>query len=73
MDLQAEKLELVKMLLSTENERVLKQIKAIFRAASRSEKRISVSQYNKELLAAEKRIKKGKFASHQDVIALLNK
>lgn len=73
MNVQAEKLELVRMLLNTEDQVILKKIRAIFKSASQDEGRISIRQYNKEIDAAEKRITKGKFVTHEEVLALLKK
>jgi hypothetical protein len=67
MNIQAEKLELMEMLLKTENETVLKKIRSIFNG-SKENTRLTVEQYNKEIEAAESRIKKGKFVKHEDVM-----
>jgi hypothetical protein len=67
MNIQAEKLELMEMLLKTENEAVLKKIRSIFNS-SKGNARITIEQYNKEIEAAESRIKKGKFVRHEDVV-----
>jgi hypothetical protein len=67
MNIQAEKLELMEMLLKTENEAVLKKIRSIFNS-SKGNARITIEQYNKEIEAAENRIKKGKFIRHEDVV-----
>ncbi len=67
MNIQAEKLELLEMLLKTENETVLKKIRSIF-TGTKEGSRITIEQYNKEIEAAESRIKKGKFVRHEDVV-----
>jgi hypothetical protein len=67
MNIQAEKLELMELLLKTDNETVLKKIRSIFNG-SKSNSRITIEQYNKEIEAAESRIKKGKFVKHEDVL-----
>jgi len=67
MNIQAEKLELMEMLLKTENEAVLKKIRSIF-TSSKENARITIEQYNKEIEAAENRIKGGKFVRHEDVL-----
>jgi hypothetical protein len=67
MNIQAEKLELLELLLKTENEGVLKRIRSVFKSANEDE-RVSIEQYNKEIEAAEKRIKKGKFTKHEDLM-----
>jgi len=66
MNIQAEKLELMELLLRTENEKVLKKIRAIF-SSEKEEKRIGIKQYNKEIDAAIERIKKGKFTKQVDL------
>lgn len=66
MNLSSEKLELMELLLKTESEAVLKKIRTIFNTY-KEDSRISIEQYNKEIEAAEKRIKKGKFVKHEDV------
>jgi hypothetical protein len=72
MNIQAEKLELLELLLRTDNESVLKKIRAVFNA-SKATPRITVKQYNLELKAAEKRIKNGKFITHEDLEAQMEK
>jgi hypothetical protein len=72
MNIQAEKLELLELLLRTENETVLKKIRAVFNS-SKATSRVSIKQYNIELKAAEKRIKKGKFITHEDLEAEMEK
>ncbi|HTA83255.1 MAG TPA: hypothetical protein VK783_09990 [Bacteroidia bacterium] len=67
MNIQAEKIELIELLAKTQNEGILKQIRSIFKSAS-EDGRISIEQYNKEIEAAEKRIKKGKYTRHEDMI-----
>lgn len=66
MNIQAEKLELMELLLRTENETVLKKLRAVF-SSEKKEERISIKQYNKEIDAAIERIKKGKFVKHEDL------
>jgi ABC-type hemin transport system substrate-binding protein len=67
MNIHSEKLELIELLAKTENEGILKKIRSIFKLAS-EDGRISIEQYNKEIEAAEKRIKKGKFTKHEDLL-----
>lgn len=66
MNIQAEKLELMELLLRTENEKILKKVRAIF-SSEQKEQRISIEQYNKEIDAAIKRINKGNFTKHEDI------
>lgn len=66
MNIQAEKLELMELLLHTDSEKVLKKIRAAFNSEKQG-KRISLPQYNKEIDAAIARIKKGKFVKHDDL------
>jgi hypothetical protein len=72
MNLHAEKLELLELLLRTDNESVLKKIRAVFNA-SKVTSRVSIKQYNIELKAAEKRIKNGKFVAQEDLEAQMEK
>jgi len=67
MNIKAEKLELIEMLAKTENEGILKKIRSIFTSAT-EEPRATIAQYNKEIEAAEKRIKNGKYTSHDDLM-----
>lgn len=67
MNIQVEKLELMELLLKTENESILKKVRSVFKSAGKDE-RVSIAQYNKEIEAAEKRIKKGKYTRHEDVM-----
>ena len=64
MNIQSEKIKLAMMLLATDNESIVKSVKALF---SKQNERISIKKYNKELAEAEKRIKKGAFVSHDDL------
>lgn len=66
MNIQAEKLELMELLLKTESESVLKKVRSVFKSLGNTD-RTTLEQYNKEIEAAEKRIKKGKFTKHSDV------
>ncbi len=66
MNIQAEKLEIMELLLKTENEALLKKVKMLF-GAEKKTKRISIKQYNKELDAAVDRFNKREFVKHEDV------
>jgi hypothetical protein len=72
MNIQTEKLELLELLLRTDNESVLKKIRAVFNS-SKTTSRVSIKQYNIELRAAGKRIKNGKFITHEDLQAQMEK
>ena len=52
--------------MRTENEKILKKIRAVFSSEVKGTG-ISIEQYNKEIDAAVQRIKKGKFVKHEDI------
>jgi hypothetical protein len=56
MNTQAQKLEIVRMVLNTESEKLLSKIKNIFDKESVLEEKISLEQYNQELEDSEKQI-----------------
>ena len=64
MNIQSEKIKLAMMLLATDNESIIKSVKALF---TKQGDRITTKQYNKELAEAEKRINNGEFISHEDL------
>jgi hypothetical protein len=55
-----------------EQEIVFNMVKRILNV-DETEKRITIKQYNKELKAAESRIAKGEFVSHNDVLKSIGK
>ena len=55
-----------------EQEMVLNMVKRILNV-DETEKRITIKQYNRELKAAESRIAKGEFVSHNDVLKSIGK
>jgi hypothetical protein len=55
-----------------EQEMVLNMVKRILNV-DETEKRITIKQYNRELKAAESRIAKGEFVSHNDVLKSIDK
>jgi hypothetical protein len=66
MDIRVEKLELMELLLRTNNEKILKKLRAVF-ASEKGSGRVSISQYNKEIDAAVAKIEKGEFFKHEDI------
>jgi hypothetical protein len=56
MNTHAQKLEIVRMVLNTESEKLLSKIKNIFDKESVLEEKISLEQYNQELEDSEKQI-----------------
>jgi hypothetical protein len=67
MNIEVTKYELLNKLMSTNDERLLEQLLAVFKKSDKQNERITISQYNKELEAAESRIKNGKFTTHEDL------
>lgn len=61
MNIEVTKYELLNKLMSTNDERLLEQLLAVFKKSDKQNERITISQYNKELEAAESRIKNSKF------------
>lgn len=67
MNIEVTKYELLNRLLSTTDESLLKQLEAVFKMSDIQIEQISIAQYNKELDAAEKRIKSGQFTTNEDL------
>lgn len=67
MNIEVTKFELINKLVSTTDESLLEQLVAVFKKSGKKAERISVAQYNKELDAAEARIKGGVFTTHEDL------
>lgn len=67
MNIEVTKYELINKLMSTTDEGILEQLVAVFKKSGKKTEQISVAQYNKELAAAEARIKSGKFTAHEDL------
>jgi len=72
MNIQSIKLDLVQKLLAVKDELVLKKInrildKEIIVAYTIDGKPLTLKQYNKKLLTAEKQIKTGNFLSQEDL------
>ena len=67
MDVNTERALLIKELQQVEDISLLKAIKAILHYGLKSEGRISVEQYNRELDEAEARISRGDFFTQEEV------
>jgi len=63
MDIQATKLELMQLVLNTQKEKVLQQIKDILD----NENELSIKQYNKDIEDADKEVDAGIFFTQQEV------
>ena len=71
MNIQSEKEALIKILKQTNDEALIKAIQQMVEYSIKRDEEyldISVDDYNHELKAAEKRIKEGKFVSHEQAI-----
>ena len=71
MNVQVEKLELIKMLLHTEKETILNKVRTALE--TEQPKRISIEQYNKEIDEANARIDKGEFYTQEEVEKMAEK
>ena len=70
MNIQAQKIELIQLLLSTTKPTVIKKIKAIFEEAeTQSASEASIAHLEKEIEAAESDIKNGRTYSSKQVKA----
>ncbi|OYU94835.1 MAG: hypothetical protein CFE21_14190 [Bacteroidetes bacterium B1(2017)] len=67
MNIEITKFELINRLMCTTDEAILDQLMSVFNKAGNTPETISIAQYNKELDAAEARIKSGKFINHDDL------
>jgi hypothetical protein len=67
MDIQAEKELLIKEIGQVDDILLLKAIKAVLHYGLKNEGRISIEEYNAELLQAELEIEKGHFTSHEEL------
>ncbi len=67
MNIEITKYELLNKLLNTTDENLLEQLVAVFNKSEKNIERISISQYNKDLDAAENRINSGEFTTHEDL------
>ena len=67
MNIEVVKYELINKLLSTTDESLLEQVMVVFKKSNKKNEGVSVEQYNSELKAAETRIEKGKFTTHDDL------
>ncbi|VAX34918.1 hypothetical protein MNBD_UNCLBAC01-1440 [hydrothermal vent metagenome] len=65
MDIQATKIELIQLMLNTQKEQILQQLKNIL---EQEENHISIEQYNKELDEADAEIGRGEFYTHQEAV-----
>lgn len=67
MDVNAEKLWIIRELEKVDDINLLKALKHMIYYAQHHEGRVSIEQYNKEIEEAEERIKGGEFFTHDDV------
>ena len=67
MDINTERTLLIKELQQVEDISLLKAIKAMLHYGLKSEGRISVEQYNRELEEAEAEIDRGEFTTHDEM------
>lgn len=67
MNIEVTKYELINKLVSTTDEKILKQLVAIFNKSGNKSENITITEYNKELDAAEGRIRGGKFTTQEDL------
>lgn len=67
MNIQAEKLELMKLILETENPSVLESIKSIFRKESKKDFWETIPQYQKDdILQGIQEIENGEIIDYED-------
>jgi len=71
MDVNAEKAALIKEIQQVEDISLLQALKAVLHYGLRSEGKVSIDQYNKEIEEAESRIENGDFVLHEDAINLI--
>ena len=67
MDINAEKALLIKELQQVEDLSLLRAIKAVLHYGLKSEGRISIEQYNREIEEAEAEIERGEFTTHEEL------
>ncbi len=69
MNIQAEKLELVRLILDTDNPEILSSVKQVFSNANNLDFWDALPQYQKdEILLAIEELDKGEFVSYDDFI-----
>ena len=67
MDIKTERSLLIKELRQVEDISLLKTLKAVLHYGLKSEGRINVEQYNRELEEAEAEIDRGEFITHEEL------
>jgi hypothetical protein len=67
MDIKAERELLIKEIQEVEDISLLKAIKAVLHYGMKNEGRISIEQYNLELIEAENEINKGNFTTQEEL------
>lgn len=67
MNIEIIKYDLLNKLMNTTDKELLAQLVSVFNKAENKIEPISVEQYNQELEAAETRIMRGNFISHDDL------
>ncbi|MCH6236420.1 hypothetical protein [Cognataquiflexum rubidum] len=67
MDIKAERELIIRELQEVEDISLLKAIKAVLHYGMKNEGRISIEQYNHELLEAEKEIDSVDFTTHEEL------
>lgn len=73
MDIQLEKLELMKLLLETENPSILKSIKKIFQKEQKDWWDDLPESVKDDIEESERQIERGEFSTFQDVMLKLRK
>ncbi|MBZ9729499.1 hypothetical protein LB467_07340 [Salegentibacter sp. JZCK2] len=70
MDIQTEKIELAKLLLSTNNPKIIQSIKQIFKREKTADFRDELtSDQKREIKTARKEIKEGKFSDYDSFMS----
>lgn len=70
MDIQAEKIELAKLLLNTNNPKIIQSIKQIFKKEKTADFWDELtSDQKKEIKTAKKQIKEGKFSDYESFMS----
>ena len=67
MDIQTRKINLIESFLHLQNESIISKLEKILKKESQLIEVNSVSNYNQEIQAANDRIEKGSFFSHEEI------
>lgn len=71
MDIERERLLLIKELEQVEDLSLLLAVKAVLHYGLRKDDSISIERYNREIEEAEGRIAKGEYVLHEDALGLI--